>query len=124
MPTADILATVKWDTFTRQYYYKLSLSELFHKGYYGMLSHALAEQLIIHGNRSVTRTKHGLIAPRFASGYVENSIACGGAVLWNAIDRSNGPILDCSDMISFLKKVVISALLLAILISTFSPANN
>ena len=84
-----------------------------------MLPHALTEQLIIHGNRSVSRTKHRLIAPRFASNYVENSIAYGGAVLWNAIDRSNGSILDCSDIISFPKKVVISASLLAILISTF-----
>ena len=72
-----------------------------------MLPHALAEQLIIHSNRSVSRTKHGLIAPRFASNYVENSIAYRGAVLWNTIGRSNGPILDCTDMKSFLKKVVI-----------------
>ena len=81
MPTADVLATVKWDTFRRQYYYKLSLSELFHKGYYGMLPHALTEQLIIQGNRSVSRTKHRLIAPRFASNYVANSIAQRGCPL-------------------------------------------
>ena len=46
-----------------------------------MLPHALAEQLIIHSNRSVSRTKHGLIAPRFASNYVKNSIAYRVAVL-------------------------------------------
>ena len=28
-----------------------------------------------------------------------------GAVLWNIIGCSNGPILDCTDMKSFLKKV-------------------
>ena len=73
MPTADVLArTVKWDTLTHQY--KLSLVKLFYKCY-GMLPHTLAEQLIIHSNRSVSRTKHGLIAPRFASNYDENSIA-------------------------------------------------
>ena len=96
-----------------------------------MLPHALAEQLIIHSNRSVSRTKHGLIAPRFASNYVKNSIACRGAVLWKAIGRnlvprvlsyptygavgenpgnevgrSNGSILDHTDMKSLLKKVV------------------
>ena len=71
-----------------------------------MLPHALAEHLIIHRNRFVSRTKHGLIAPRFASNYVKNSIAHRGAVLWNAIGRSNGSILDCTDMRSLLKKVV------------------
>ena len=50
-----------------------------------MLPHALAEQLIIHSNRSVSRTKHGLMAPRFASNYDKNSIAHREAVLWNAI---------------------------------------
>ena len=94
-----------------------------------MLPHALAEQLIIHSYRSVSRTKHGLIAPRFASNDVKNSIAYRGVVLWNAIGRnlvprvlsyppygavgenpgnevgrSNGSILDCTDMKSLLKK--------------------
>ena len=96
-----------------------------------MLPHALAEQLIIHSNRSVSRTNHGLIAPRFASNDVKNSIAYRGVVLWNAIGRnlvprvlsyppygavgenpgnevgrSNGSILHCTDMKSLLKKVV------------------
>ena len=127
MPTADVLATVKWDTLTHRY--TLSLIKLFYKGYYGMLPNALAEQLIIHSNRSVSRTRHGLIAPRFASNYVKNSIAHRGAVLWKAIGRnlvsrvlsyppygavrenpgnevgrSNGSILDCTDMKSLLKK--------------------
>ena len=52
-----------------------------------MLPHALAEQLIIHSNRSVSRTKYGLIAPIFASNYVKTSIAYRGAVLWNSISR-------------------------------------
>ena len=43
-----------------------------------MLPHALAEQLIIHSNRSVSRTKHGLIAPRFASNYVKTSFPIQG----------------------------------------------
>ena len=89
MPTADVLATVKWDTLTHRY--KLSLIKLFYKGYYVMLPHALAEQLIIHSNRSVSRTKHGLIAPRFASNDVKNSIAYRGVVLWNAIGRNLVP---------------------------------
>ena len=71
-----------------------------------MLPHALAEQLIIHSNRSVSRMKHGLIAPRFASNYVKNSIAYRVAVLWKAIGRSNGSILDRTDMKSLLKNVV------------------
>ena len=104
MPTADVLATVKWDTLTHQY--KLSLIQLFNKGYFEMFPHALAEQFIVHSNRSASRTKHGLIAQRFASNYVKNSIAYRGTVLWNAISRSNGSILDCTDMKSFLKKVV------------------
>ena len=48
----------------------------------------LAEQLITHSNRSVSRMKRGLIAPRFGSKYGQNSIAYIGAVLWNAIGRS------------------------------------
>ena len=74
-----------------------------------MLPHALAEQLIIHSNRSVSRTKHGLIAPRFASNDVKNSIAYRGVVPrvlsyppygavgenpGNEVGRSNGSILD------------------------------
>ena len=47
--------------------------------------------LIIHSNKSVSRTKHGLIAPRFASNYVKNSIAYRGVVLWNAIGRNLVP---------------------------------
>ena len=94
MPTADVLATVKWDTLTHQY--KLSLIQLFNKGYFEMFPHALAEQFIIHSNRSASRTKHGLMAQRFASNYVKNSIAYRGTVLWNAISRSNGSILDCT----------------------------
>ena len=104
MPTADVLATVKLDTLTHRF--KLSLIKLFYKGYYGMLPQALAEQLIIHSNRSVSRTKHGLIAPKFASNCDKNSIAYRGAVLWKAIGRSNGSILGCTDMRSLLKKVV------------------
>ena len=73
MPTADVLAIVKCNTLTPQY--KLSLIRLFAKVNVGMLPHALAEQLIIHSNRFVSRTKHGLIAPRFASNYVKNFIA-------------------------------------------------
>ena len=85
-----------------------------------MLPHALAEQLVIHGNRSVSRTKHRLIAPRFASNFFTLKTPLPrGAVLWNTIGPSNGPILDCTDMKSLLKKVVISASLLAISISTF-----
>lgn len=79
---------------------------LFDKGYYGVLLHALGEQLIVHSNRSVSRTKHGLIAPRFASNKVENSVGYGGAIFWNVIICSNGAILDCTNMKSFLKKVV------------------
>ena len=43
-----------------------------------MLPHALAEQLIIHSNKSVSRTKHGLIAPRFASNYVKTPLPIEG----------------------------------------------
>ena len=71
-----------------------------------MLPHALAEQLITHSNRSVSRMQNGLIAPSFASKYGANSIAYRGVVLWNAIGRSKCSILDCTDMKSFLKNVV------------------
>ena len=43
-----------------------------------MLPHALAEQLIIRSNKSVSRTKHGLIAPRFASNYVKTPLPIEG----------------------------------------------
>lgn len=59
-----------------------------------MLPHALAEQLIIHSNSSVSGKKHGLIVPRLMSNNVKNSIAYRGhrgAVLWN----------DCTDIKSF-----------------------
>ena len=104
MPTVDVLATVKWNTLT--YMYKRSLIKLFFEGYHGMLPCTLAEELIIHGDRPSSRLKHGLIAPSFASKYVQNSISYRGAVLWNAIGRSNGSILECTDMKSFLKNVV------------------
>ena len=104
MPTVDVLATVKWNTLT--YMYKRSLVKLFFEGYHGMLPCTLAEELIIHGDRPSSRLKHGLIAPSFASKYVQNSISYRGAVLWNAIGRSNGSILECTDMKSFLKNVV------------------
>ena len=104
MPTVDVLATVKWNTLT--YMYKRSLIKLFFEGYYGMLPSTLAEELIIHCNRPSSRLKHGRIAPRFSSKYVLNSISCRGAVLWNAIGRSNRLILECTDLKSFLKNVV------------------
>ena len=104
MPTAYVLATIKWNILTHKY--KLSLIKLFYKGYYGVLPHALAEQLIVLSNRFVSRTKHELIVPRFASNYVKNSIAYRGTVLWNAISRPNSSIFDCTDMKSFLKKVI------------------
>ena len=104
MPTVDVLATVMWNTLT--YMYKRSLIKLFFEGYHGMLPCTLAEELIIHGDRPSSRLKHGLIAPSFASKYVQNSISYRGAVLWNAIGRSNGSILECTDMKSFLKNAV------------------
>ena len=104
MPTVDVLATVKWNTLMHQY--KLSIIELFYKGFYGMLPHALAEQLITQSNISVSRITNGLIAPSFASKYGQNSIVYRGAVLWNTIDRSKCSILDCMDIKSFLKNVV------------------
>ena len=65
-----------------------------------------AEELIIHGDRPSSRLKHGLIAPRFSSKYVQNSISYRGAVLWNAIGRSNRSIIECTNLNSFLKNVV------------------
>ena len=47
-----------------------------------------AEEFI--ANRSSSRLKHGLIALSFGSKYVQYSISYRGAVLWNAIGRSNG----------------------------------
>ena len=104
MPTVDVLATVKWNTLT--YMYKRSLIKLFFKGYHGMLPSTLAEELIIQGDRPSSRLKHGLIAPRFSSKHVQNSISYRGAVLWNAIGRSNKSIIECTDLKSFLKNVV------------------
>ena len=71
-----------------------------------MLPSTLAEELIIHGDRPSSRLKHGLIAPRFSSKYVQNSISYRGAVPWNVIGRSNRSILECTDLKSFLKNVV------------------
>ena len=71
-----------------------------------MLPSTLAEELIIHGDRPSSRLKHGLIAPRFSSKYVQNSISYRGAVLWNAIGRSNRSILEYTDLKSFLQNVV------------------
>ena len=48
--------------------------------------------------------KHGLIASSFASKYVQKSISYKGAVLWNAIGRSNRSIiLECTGVKSFSK---------------------
>ena len=71
-----------------------------------MLPSTLAEELFIHGDRPSSRLKHGLIAPRFSSKYVQNSISYRGAVLWNAIERSNRSIIECTNLYSFLKNVV------------------
>ena len=54
------------------YMYKRSLINLFFKGYHGMLPSTLAEELVINGDRPSSRLKHGLIAPSFASKYVQN----------------------------------------------------
>ena len=86
--------------------YKRSLIKLFFKGYHGMLPSTLAEELIIHGDRPSSRLKHGLIAPSFVSKYVQHSISYRGAVLRNAMGRSNRSILECTDLKSFLKNVV------------------
>ena len=96
MPTVDVLATVKWNTLT--YMYKRSLINFFFKGYYGMLPSALAEELIIHGDRPSSRLKHGLIVPSFSSKYVKNSISYRGTVLWNALGRTNRSILESTDL--------------------------
>lgn len=67
-----------------------------YKGYHRMLPCTLAEELIVYGNRSSSRLNHGLVAPIFASKYVQNSISnIRGAVLWNAIGRSN---VECTDV--------------------------
>ena len=102
MPTVNVLATVKWNTLT--YMYKRSLIKLFFKGYHGMLPSTLAVELIIHVDRPSLRLKHGLIAPRFYSKCVQNSISYRGAVLWNAIGRSNRSMLECTDLKSFFEK--------------------
>ena len=102
MPTVEVLATITWNTLT--YMYKRSLIKLFFKGYHGMLPSTLAEELIIHGDRPSSQLKHGLIAPRFSSKCVQNSISYRGAVLWNAIRRSNKSILECTELKSFFEK--------------------
>ena len=104
MPTVDVLASVKWNTLT--YMYERSLIKLFFKDYHGMLPSTLAEELIIHGDRLSSRLKHGLIVPSFACKYVKNSISYRGAVLWNAIGRTNRSILERTDLKSFFKNVV------------------
>ena len=104
MPTADVLATVKWNTLT--YMYKRSLIKLGFKGYHSILPSTLAEELIIHGDRPSLRLKHGLVALSFSSKYVKNSISYRGAVPWNAIGWSNRSILECTDLKSFLKNVI------------------
>ena len=55
MPTVDVLATVKWNTLT--HLYKCSLIKLFYKGYHSMLPRSLAEELIVYGNRSSSKTE-------------------------------------------------------------------
>ena len=104
MPTVDILATVYWSTLTRLY--KCSLIKPFCKGYHGMLPRTLAEELIVYCNRSSSRLTHELKSPTFASKYVQNSISNRGVVLCNAIGRSNGSILECANVKTFLKNVI------------------
>ena len=87
MPSVQVLDTVKW--YTLSHLYKSSLIKLIFNGYNNKLSHALGDQLTNRNCRSATRLKHGIIAPSFGSKYMQNSIAYRGAVLWNALGRSD-----------------------------------
>ena len=65
MPTVDILAAVKWRTL--KHLYKCSLIKPFYnRGFHGMFPRTLQEGLIVCGNRSSSKLKHGLIASSFA----------------------------------------------------------
>ena len=85
--------------------YKRSLIKLFFKGYPGMLPGTLAEELIIHGDRPSSRLKHGLYRVLHPN-TLKTPFPTGGAVLWNAIGRTNRAILERTDLKSFLKNVV------------------
>ena len=64
MPTVEVLATVRWNTCSLTHLYYCSLI-------HSMPPRTLAEELIVYGKKSPSRLKHGLIAPSFASKYVQ-----------------------------------------------------
>ena len=101
MPTIDALATVQWRTLTQLY--KCSLIKLIMTCSldFSWRVDCLRQQIFYK-----TETMPGLIAPRFASKYFQKPISYRGAVLWNAIGRSNGSMLECTEVKFFLKNVV------------------
>ena len=101
MPTVDALATVQWRTLPQLY--KCSLIKLIMTCSldFSWRVDRLQQEIFYK-----TETMPGLIAPRFTSKYFQKPISYREAVLWNAMGRSNGSMLECTDVKSFLKNVV------------------
>ena len=96
----------RWTLTHLTHLYKCSLIKLFFQGLSWHAPSYLSRRVDCLQQQIFFRLKHGLIASSFASKYVQKSISYKGAVLWNAIGRSNRSIiLECTGVKSFSKNV-------------------
>ena len=82
-----------WPWPTLSIYYTLAIFICLHKAFHGRLPVTLID--LISKKRATnysTRTCASLIVPRFNTGYMKDSVAFRGSVLWNAVTNNCGAL--------------------------------
>ena len=81
MPSAEVLASAKWDTLRTRY--KLSILKLIYKIFHNVSPSCMSIHISKLQPSYNLRRRHLIVIPSFRTNIMKSSIAYRGAILWN-----------------------------------------
>ena len=95
MASHDVLEHAEW--FTNRFQYKLAIFKCMHKAYNGRLPRTLINCIAKKRNLlDSIRACNSLLAPRFNTHFMKDSVAYKGTVLWNMLSSKYTDLSDTS----------------------------
>ena len=93
MHSKVVLKSAKWSFLF--YNYKLAMFKLMQKTFHGRIPDILCNNIITkRGLRYSLRASNSILAPRFNTRYMQDSIAYRGALLWNSVAATDKNLVD------------------------------
>ena len=85
MPSSTVIQQHHWNTI--EFYYKIEVVKLFHKGYNGCQPEVLSKRICAKRLCSYSLcARNNLKVPRFNTSIMNNSLIYQGTVLWNLVN--------------------------------------